>query len=412
MSHPSTQATPTAALSALTPRVVLSFVGTLVIAFMAANLVPVLIAGMVTHLDIDISIAGLLATCMSLASVFAMLITNGFVARGNRAAISRVGLVLLAGGYFLAAALMNLAGVATGLIIGGVGIGIVLACGTAAQSSTVNPDRTVTTVMVINRIGATSLLAIAPLFQGDLRAVLITIGCLGVLGLVVAGSLPSLRTNDVDSTATPTQLQTITALGIVLAVATGLWSVTEDMVYSMTSVLADRAGIAPNIAGWLLSGKVFGGLIGALLAPVALKRLGRSTSLLIIVVVSTAAKFAMITATDPLVYGLAISIWGVMYGAVLVLLLGLAAIMDITGRTAVVVMSVYLTGIALGPMLGGQLIGAVTPLVYAIIVTVPSIAFGLVLFKIARVSRKFEDGNTTAIPVTTGTGTGAEPARR
>ncbi|MGO1545255.1 MAG: MFS transporter [Gulosibacter sp.] len=396
-----------AGLTRLTPRIVLSFIGTMVVAFMGANLVPVLIGAMVGKLGIEFSHAGMIATAMSVASVAAMLVTNRFVARGDRSSIARIGLLLISIGFFGAAIILTVEAVTAGFVIGGIGIGIVLASGTAAQSSTADPDKTVTTVMIINRIGATALLAIAPLFQGDLRAVLITIGLLGVFGQLVASGLPNLPgRKDLPKSAAPTRpVQTIkqgtmiTWVGILLAVSMGLWSLTEDMVYSMTSALADRAGISPEVSSLLLAGKVAGGLVGAILAPLALRWIGRSLSLAIIVVVSTVTKFLMITAESPVVYGASILLWGVMYGAVLVLVFGLAAIMDVTGRTAVIVSSVYLTGVAFGPLVGGQLVEAVTPLVYALVVTVPSVIFGTVIFLIARSRRKFEAGNTTAIAV-------------
>ncbi|MFD2758428.1 MFS transporter [Gulosibacter faecalis] len=404
---------PVSGLAALTGRVIFGFVGTWVFALMAANLVPVLIAAMLKDLGIDIATAGALATGMTAGSALAMFVTNRFIARADRPKLGRLGLLLMVVGYGLPSVILTTPTVMVGLIVGGIGAGIMIATGTAAAASTRNPDRTVTLVMVINRLGATALLAIAPIFHNDLRTVLIVITALGVLGLVLAGGLPNLPTSALEatgaiSTADGRVRRTIGTAAIVFGVSILFWSLTEDMVYSMTSVLAQQSGIDPETNSALLAGKVFGGLVGALLAPLALRLFGRSWSLVGIIAISTVMKFIMVTSTSPVAYIVGILVWGVMYGAILVLFTGLAAIMDVTGRTGVFVSGFYLGGVAFGPLVGGQLVGVLTPLQYAIVVTVPSVLFAAALFVIARRNRKFEQGNTTAVPVAQAAAAGTE----
>nr|WP_237467369.1 MFS transporter [Leucobacter chromiireducens] len=385
----------------------MGFVGTWVFALMAANLVPVLIAAMVQDLGVDIATAGALATGMTAGSAVAMFVTTRFIAHADRPRLGRIGLIAMIVGYGIAAALLTTPAVMGGLMLGGIGAGVMIATGTAAASSTQNPDRTVTTVMVINRLGATALLAIAPLFHNDLRSVLIVITALGVLGLILAGGLPNLPEAGAGRQAQPASPATaliptsraLTITTIVIAVSMCLWSLTEDMVYSMTSVLSVQAGVSPETSSLLLAGKVGGGLVGALLAPLALKWLGRSWSLALIIALSTVTKFIMITSGSAVAYSVSILVWGVMYGAILVLVTGLAAVMDVTGRVGVIVSGFYLAGVAFGPLIGGQLVGVLSPLQYALIVTAPSLVFGAALFVISRSRRKFEDGNTTALPV-------------
>src|SRR5699024_2185217 len=66
------------------------------------------------------------------------------------------------------------------------------------------------------------------------------------------------------------------------------------------------------------------------------------------------------------------------------LVTGLAAIMDLTGRTGVLVSGFYLAGVAFGPLIGGQLVGVLAPLQYALLVTLPSVLFGVALFVVSR----------------------------
>ncbi|MBC9953608.1 MFS transporter [Leucobacter sp. cx-42] len=406
MSSAPTTAAPQSGLATLTTKVVLGFVGTWVIALMAANLVPVLIAGMVQDLGVDIATAGALATGMTAGSALAMFVTNRFIATADRPRLGRIGLILMVLGYAAAGLILTIPAVMIGLMVGGIGAGIMIATGTAAASTTVNPDRSVTTIMVINRIGATALLAIAPLFHNDLRSVLLVIAALGVLGLIMAGGLPNLspeareaaRANRTSSSNAPAS-KVYTFAAFALAISMCLWSLTEDMVYSMTSVLSAQAGISADASSALLAGKVFGGLIGALLAPLALRWLGRSWSLVLIIAMSTITKFIMITTTSAMAYSVSILIWGAMYGAILVLVTGLAAVMDVTGRVGVLVSGFYLAGVAFGPLIGGQLVGVLSPIQYALLVSAPSILFGSALFVISRKGRKLEDGNTSAVGI-------------
>ena len=406
MSSAPTTAAPQSGLATLTTKVILGFVGTWVIALMAANLVPVLIAGMVQDLGVDIATAGALATGMTAGSALAMFVTNRFIATADRPRLGRIGLILMVLGYAAAGLILTIPAVMIGLMVGGIGAGIMIATGTAAASTTVNPDRSVTTIMVINRIGATALLAIAPLFHNDLRSVLLVIAALGVLGLIMAGGLPNLspeareaaRANRTSSSNAPAS-KVYTFAAFALAISMCLWSLTEDMVYSMTSVLSAQAGISADASSALLAGKVFGGLIGALLAPLALRWLGRSWSLVLIIAMSTITKFIMITTTSAMAYSVSILIWGAMYGAILVLVTGLAAVMDVTGRVGVLVSGFYLAGVAFGPLIGGQLVGVLSPIQYALLVSAPSILFGSALFVISRKGRKLEDGNTSAVGI-------------
>src|SRR5699024_1614631 len=141
----------------------------------------------------------------------------------------------------------------------------------------------VSSVMVVNRLGATALLDIALLFHNDLRSTLETIAMLLVLYLFLQVGLPNLPERHAIATMMPgswsvkgkkTQYNVLTMAAFVVAICMCLWSLTEDMVYSMSSVLSEQASISPELSGTLLAGKVFGGLVGALLAPVALHLFG------------------------------------------------------------------------------------------------------------------------------------------
>ncbi|MDS2172704.1 MFS transporter [Nesterenkonia sp. CL21] len=391
----------------LPARTLLGFVGTWVVALMAANLVPVLISRLISDLNLPLSSAGALATGMTAGTVAAMLAVNLIIARADRPTVARIGLATMLIGYALGAATMTPTAVAVGLIIGGMGGGAALAAGTAAFSATHDPDRTVTIATVINRLGAAGLLALAPVIASDLRSLLVLLAAMAAAGLLLARGLPNTpgarhasSADESPQTTRPPRAPgrgTITLAGLVLAFSMGFWSLAEDMVYAMSGTLAADAGISPETTGVLISLKVIGGLLGVVLAPLMLANFGRGWSLLGIVVVSTTAKFLMIITESGTVFAATIVIWGIAYGAVLVLVNGLAALMDLTGRTAVLVFSIYMCGIALGPLAGGYFLEFVTPLTYAFIVSVPSAVFGSALFIISRRSRHFDRPRTVQL---------------
>lgn len=377
---------------ALNPRIVIAFIGTWVIALLAANLVPVLIGALVEDLGMSLTAAGTLATVMSLGTAGAMFATNRFVAKGDRPKLARLGLGIMAVGFGGAGLSLQTIPVQAGIILGGIGCGIVIAASTAASSATRNPDNTTGTVMIVNRAGAAALLAVVPLLGNDLRAILFVLAGLGIAGILMAGGLPNLP---VELPAKDSR-EPLGAMAILLAFIFGLWSLTEEMVYTMTEIVAvENVGMsAGELSSWL-SVSIIGGLAGAVLAPIVLRVIGRSWSLVGIVVISTICKFLLVTTDIYWLYASALVTWGAMYGAVLTLVFGLAARMAVSGRVVVFVTSVYMIGIALGPMAGSWLVAYVTPLTFGLAVAIPSVLAGLILLWISRRSGVPEHGETT-----------------
>ncbi|WP_313810739.1 MFS transporter [Glutamicibacter sp.] len=381
---------PTSSLSnraRLTPKVIGGFIGSGVISLVAANFVPVFMSGMTNDLGFSLGNAGLVATGMSLASVAAMWISNLFVATRSRALIALIGIAAMVAGFGTAALFYTAAGVCIGLLIAGAGCGVMGAASMAAVSSTENPDRATTVVAVINRAAVSALFLLAPIYFNDLRQVFVVLCILGLVGATLVRGLPNMPQGLLShKSSEPTdRVAALRPVGIVLALAFGAWSMTEDMVYSLTSaVLGIHAGLSEEASTSMLAYKVLGGLLGTVLAPLALKKFGRPASILGIVAVSTITKYLMITTTTPWVYMTSIVVWGIVYIAIVILVLGLASSIDISGRTGVFVNSIYVIGIALGPMVGGRLQPTMTFSAYALLVCLPAVIFGLVIAYIAR----------------------------
>lgn len=377
-------------LARLTPATVLSFIGTWVFALVAASMVPVLITAMIVQLQFSVAAAGGVATAMTLASVIAMGATGRVVHRFSRPRIARTGLGVMALGFGFAAAFSPTpALVATGIIVGGVGVGLVVGAAIAASAVTENPDRTTTVVMVVNRAVAAAILLATPIFQNDIRVLLAALACIALLGMFCARGLPNLPGEAHERGAVLARPRNL-AVGLVVAVLAFAWSATEDMVYAMALLLGESAGIAPDAAGLLLALQVSGGILGGLLAPTLIRWLGRGWALVAVVLVSTVGKFLLVTTETPAVYAVSIVAWGITYGAALVLILGLAAKLDVTGRIGVFVSTGQLLGVAVGPVAGGILFESVPPLVFGLVVAIPSLIAGGWLFAISRRSRELD----------------------
>lgn len=379
-----------APLAALTPKVVIGFLGTWVLALLAANLVPVLIGALIADLGMSVASASALATAMSLGTAGGIFATNKLVAKGDRPKMARIGLLAMAAGFGLGAVTLTAAAVVAGVVLGGIGAGIVVATATAASSATRDPDKTVNTVMIVNRLAAAALLAVVPLLGSDLRNILAILAALGLAGLLAAGGLPNLP---VEAAHRPAPGRGAGAKAVVLALVFGLWSMTEDLVYAISGVIGmDSAGMTLDSISLVISLSVVGGLLGALASPLALKLLGRSLAILLIITVGSVCKYAVLTATSATVLSAGIVLAGTMYGAVLALVFGLAARMDLSGRVGTLVMGVYIVGVALGPVIGGNLVGVVGPQALGLVIAVPSLAFGALLFAISRRSGVSERG--------------------
>ncbi|EMY32887.1 hypothetical protein D477_017724 [Arthrobacter crystallopoietes BAB-32] len=383
-----------ASLAALTPKVVIGFLGTWVLALLAANLVPVLIGALVADLGMSVAAASALATAMSLGTAAGIFATNKLVAKGDRPRIARIGLLAMAAGFGLGAFTLTTAPVVAGVVLGGIGAGVVVATATAASSATRDPDKTVNTVMIVNRLAAAALLAIVPLLGSDLRNILVILAGLGLVGLLSASGLPNLP---IEAAQKPAAGRRFESKAVILALVFGLWSMTEDLVYAISGVIGmESAGMTLDGISLVISLSVVGGLLGALASPLALKLLGRSLAIVLIITIGSVCKYAVLTATSAAILSAGIVLAGTMYGAVLALVFGLAARMDVTGRVGTLVMGVYIVGVALGPVIGGNLIGAVSAPVLGLAIGIPSLAFGALLFVISRRSGVAERGGALA----------------
>ena len=381
---------PTSSIPPLTPRVIIGFLGTWVMALLAANLVPVLIGALIADLGMSITAASALATAMSLGTAASIFACTKLVAKGDRPRVARIGLLVMALGFGVGAATLNETAVGIGVVLAGIGAGTVVAAGTAASAATRDPDKTVNIVMIVNRLAAAALLAIVPVLGSDLRTILLILTAVGLVGLLAAGGLPNVP---IEVAQKPVSGRQFGIKAIILALVFGLWSMTEDLVYAISGVIGtEYAGMTLEDLSLVLSLSVVGGLAGALLSPLALKLLGRSLAIGLIITIGSICKYLVLTADGSATLSTGLVVAGAMYGAVLALVFALAARMDLSGRVATLVTGVYIVGVALGPVVGGSLIGIISTDALGLAIGIPSLIFGVLLYAVSRASGVAERG--------------------
>jgi predicted MFS family arabinose efflux permease len=371
----------------LPAKVLLSLVAAYSMAYHGLDLTPLTLLDLSASRGLSTTAAGATVTCMTVAIAVSSAVCVRFVARPRRYRMARMGLLL--GAVAFAAAAFGPATwmIPPSMVAGGIGIGMSIAAGSAALATTPNPDSTTSTVTFVNRVAAAGLLLVLPFVGSDLT---ITLGVLSLILLCASALVRDLPDAGEDLAVQRTNATTrvdahLTRQQFALALFVGggvfLWCVSEDMVYAITATVAiDRAGVAENYVGAVLSLSMLGGILGTVLALPAQRLLGRRASLVTSVLLGGVAKFALITATSPAVFIAAMSVWGTVYCCTLVYVISWAATIDVSGRASALVTSMYLAGFPLTPLIGGFLADNTAPLTFALCAAIPSLLVGALYY--------------------------------
>lgn len=379
---------------------VVGLVLTWVFALLPANLVPTIIGRLVGDYGVDVTVAGAVATGMTLANAAAALTLRPFAARGHRRLIARVGAALLIVPLGIALITLDATVIMAALVVGGIGSGAVIAASTAAVSATHNPDSATNTVMIVNRFVVAAAFFLIPLTGGGLQTAMIVIIVPGIVALFGAQWLPQGPRDDSSSevdTRTDTirlfesfEPQRVRFLSWLLALGFGAWSITDDGVFGLVEVLAANniptAGV--DYVPILLGFSILCGLGGALIALPAATRLGRGLTLTILFAASLLAKLGLMIGTDQVLYTVSGCVWGFAFGAMLPIVFGLAAQMTRSGSSSVLVNGVYIFGVALGPLISSQILSAAGSAVLGVAMTTLGIVSAIPVVYVARTSQQ------------------------
>lgn len=352
----------------LTTRRAVSTFGIGVVGFMSANLVPFMILAIQDSLDVGATEAGTLMTACLLATALACLAVTRFTEGRGRYLVARLGLILTAAGFGLAA--LDLAPPASiiGIVAGGIGAGGAVASGGAALAALRNPNRASGISGLANRTIVTVVLAIIPAvgigmgsafgFVAGLALVLLfTAGWLPVAEGPAAGQAveapPGRSTTATVAAGEGVSTRTITVAGFALLSTFALWAVGEDSLWAMSGAIGvTQAGMTEDQLGLVLSASTAGGLLAAIALIFLGTKLGRALPLGILLILGAALKLTACLTADPTIFLISMIAWNTIYAVAFMYFIATAAALDASGRWSGPVLGVYLVGSSFAPMFG------------------------------------------------------------
>lgn len=356
------QAVPVHKLGA-SPRHLLGILSTWIFALLPANLVPPIIGALVDELGVSLTLAGVAATSMTVANAVGVLSMRGIVSRGHRTLVARIGVGILLLAFGAAAIVPTAVVVMAALVVGGLGSGMVIAAATSAVAGVQDPDRATTTVITVNRLILALSFLLLPYLGGGIQAIMFLLLGVGVIAFLGTAWLTSTSGEPIvvdghETVPDVTEVPGSRALAWALAIGFAVWTVSEEGVYGVMSILMannlpllDEAGVYR-----LLAAGVIGGLVGALASPLVHRVFGRTGGLALVFAVSIAAKLTMMVVQNDVAYLVASVGWGLMFGCSIPLVFGMAAKLSRSGSANVLVNGIYIIGVAIGPLVATQVL--------------------------------------------------------
>lgn len=245
----------------------------------------------------------------------------------------------------------------TGRVLAGLGEGIAAAVATAAIARTADPDRAFARVFIAVVLMTLAFFLLLPSVMAgqDARLLFLGIACLPLLALPAVPALSDQATVVQSALTRSTGPLSLQSASICAAIA--LYSVAANAYWVYLERIATNIGMTPAAYGQAFAA----GSILALVGPVAAERLGTRTGRLPPLVLSCVllgwSGWLATHATTPALFVLGIStssaalLFGMPY------LLGLAAVIDRTGRVAGASRGFNNIGSAMAPALAGGILG-------------------------------------------------------
>lgn len=397
---------PTVRIPLRLPSAVATF-GIGIAGYLGVNLSPYLITALQGALGTDVLTASWIVTGTLLLTAITGLATAKLCAGPRRVQVARVGLVLAAVGFGLAAFVPVPAVVVAGLLLGGLGAGGAVSSSGAALAAFVNPDRVAGFSGLANRAVVTVILAVVPLVGLAAINVFGTLALFSLAVLFTSVWLPSAPAVEhaaapvagpeasVAVATRPRRVETIA--GFVLLVTFALWAVSEDSLWAMAGVMgADQAGLTPEGLGIALSGATAGGLVGAIVLMIVGDRLGRAVPLAILLAAGGVLKIVEGFVTDPTMFIVVFIAWNTIYAIAFMYFVATSAGLDADGRWSGPLFAVYLVGSSLTPVIGAALVEAFGYQGFTVVLGVASFALAVPAFLVASISTRLQRAEAPA----------------
>lgn len=382
-----------------------------VVGFMSANLVPFMILAIQDSLDVGATEAGTLMTACLLATALSCLAVTRLTEGRGRFLVARVGLLVTAAGFGLAAVDLAPAASIIGIIAGGLGAGGAVASGGAALAALRNPNRASGISGLANRSIVTVVLAVIPLIGIGMGSAFGLVAGLALVLLFTAGWLPmadsaaadggvpgASKARSTTAAVTPAgsvPTRHITVAGVALLSIFAVWAVGEDSLWAMSGAIGvAQAGMTEEQLGLVLSASTAGGLVAAIALIFIGTRLGRALPLGILLALGATLKLTACLTTEPTVYLITMIAWNTVYAIAFMYFIATAAALDASGRWSGPVLGVYLVGSSFAPLFGAWVGEAYGFAALGWVLAAISLVLLVPAVLIARLSSRVEAENT------------------
>ena len=325
--------------------------------FLAPYLLPTLVGRIGSDFALTPTQAGAMGSALLLASALSGISLAGRVSSIGTVRLARAGLLLLIGGFALAAAASagELPLLLLGCVLGGAGSGTATAVAASGISAERDPHRITVLGLLASSTIAAALYLTLPHIGGGHRLPFACISAWGAIALAVSSRLgtgSTVRRTPTRRTAALAALRG-RAPGFTLAGCLLLWSMAQNALWGVSGRIGvQRAGLSESAVGLVFALALGAGLLGTAAAGTLGNRVGRSLPIGLGTAAIACCVALSSSAHGPVAFAVGEIAWNGVYPFVLSYLLSLAARLDRGGRWAVLVGSASSLGVAGGPLAG------------------------------------------------------------
>jgi predicted MFS family arabinose efflux permease len=338
--------------------IVLPAIGSQLIATTSLFLMPVLISTLQLKAGMPQGVAGLLLSMELVASAFTtILITACF--RGN----SPRGWALFGGFLAIAGTGLTLVSPSPPMLfstrlVAGIGAGIVGAQATRVLSRGIERDKLISIVTIASILNAAIWLAVLPYLIDRIgyRAPYLCLLLIALVGAYLLRRLPSLP--DRPGSGECAAQSQFSSAAVFTVVAIFLTQLGQGAFWTLEEAFGSRAGFSDHAIGVLLSAVTLLLLLGGVASAWITNRLGRFSSLFLLVAINAISILLISTITVHWIFIAANVLQSVTNLSSVICQLGLAASIDRTGRVVAASTSLVMLGNGLGPSVSAYLSGA------------------------------------------------------
>ncbi len=337
------------------PMSVMSMSWAVCVGYMFLLFLPGLVGEMVDSLGFTFEEAGYVASAHLGGMMIGALIATGLVARINMRTglfLALVGLVSLevASSFVGSAALMIGVRVATGICCG-----FATGMGAACISSTKNPER-VFALMVMAQF-AMGCIGLFGMPYIGLKAGFFALATLGISVIATLEWFPSKIEDEAVEGEAPVERASLMSMPVIITLLSlFLFYVFNNSIWTYLDRIGTAANIAIETIGMGLGLSMLAGMLGGIMAFVIGGKFGLLTPLAVGLGAMTWGAWVIMGSFSMTIYFVSTAVFNAALAVNIAYYMGYCAALDHSGRTVVLANFVIAAGLAVGPILGAELV--------------------------------------------------------